>query len=353
MTEPATDDAEPGTVGSAAWWRLWQLRQARRRPRADGLTVERIIAVALAIVDAEGLDALTVRRIADQLGTGSATLYRHYTSREELLELLVDHVIGEVRLPPPELGWRSKVEHLSGELRRALMEHANLVPALARSPLLGPNAKRGADNGLASLLEAGHAPDVAVLACRALLDYVLGTVFFDTSRVGRGGPPDRDGLDLLAQNPAQRAIWQGDVEGVTATAVEEIVRMASPVTFMRRTVTHDLTLSGHDFAEGDKLVLFYGAANRDPRVFDDPDTFDVRRDPNPHVGFGGPGPHFCLGAHLARRELSIIFRQLFARLPDIEVVGEPVHLAAMGIPLVGGIKHLPVRFTPTAPVRSR
>lgn len=158
------------------------------------------------------------------------------------------------------------------------------------------------------------------------------------------------GMHLLAQNPDQRAIWQGDVEGVTATAVEEIVRVASPVTFMRRTATHDLSLSGHDFAEGDKFVLFYGAANRDPRVFDRPDQLDLRRDPNPHVGFGGPGPHFCLGAHLARRELAIIFRQLFARLPDIEVAGEPVPLEAMGIPLVGGIKHLPVRFTPTAPV---
>ena len=158
------------------------------------------------------------------------------------------------------------------------------------------------------------------------------------------------GMHLLHQNPDQRAIWQGDVEGVTATAVEEIVRVASPVTFMRRTATHDLTLSGQDFVEGDKFVMFYGAANRDPRVFDRPEEFDVRRDPNPHVGFGGPGPHFCLGAHLARRELGIIFRHLFARLPDIEVVGEPVHLEAMGIPLVGGIKHLPVRFTPTAPV---
>jgi methyl-branched lipid omega-hydroxylase len=158
------------------------------------------------------------------------------------------------------------------------------------------------------------------------------------------------GMHLLAQNPDQRVIWQDDVDGMTASAVEEIVRVASPVTFMRRTVTHDLTLSGHDFVEGDKLVLFYGAANRDPRAFADPDRFDVRRTPNNHVGFGGPGPHFCLGAHLARRELAIIFRQLFARLPDIEVAGEPVHLEAMGIPLVGGVKHLPVRFTPTAPL---
>ena len=109
-------------------------------------------------------------------------------------------------------------------------------------------------------------------------------------------------------------------------------------------------MAGHDFDAGDRLIMFYGAANRDPRVFDDPERFDVRRDPNPHVGFGGPGPHFCLGAHLARRELSVIFRQLFTRLPDIQVTGDPVHLEAIGVPLVGGIKHLPVSFTPTARV---
>lgn len=157
------------------------------------------------------------------------------------------------------------------------------------------------------------------------------------------------GMNLLARHPDQRKILQADLEGVMPTAVEEIVRMASPVTFMRRTVTHDLTLSGHDFHEGDRVVMFYGAANRDPRAFDRPEEFDVRRNPNNHVGFGGPGPHFCLGAHLARREVSVAFRQLLTRLPDIEVVGDAVPLDTIGIPLVGGIKRLPVRFTPTAP----
>jgi cytochrome P450 len=155
------------------------------------------------------------------------------------------------------------------------------------------------------------------------------------------------GMNLLAQNPDQRRIWQDDLDGVTPTAVEEIVRVASPVTFMRRTATAPVSVSGHDFAEGDKVVLFYGSANRDPRHFDDPERFDVRRDPNPHVGFGGPGPHFCLGAHLARREVSVAFRQLLTRLPDIEVTGDAVPLEAAGIPLVGGIKRLPVKFTPT------
>lgn len=154
------------------------------------------------------------------------------------------------------------------------------------------------------------------------------------------------GMNLLAQNPDQRRIWTDDLEGVTPTAVEEIVRVASPVTFMRRTLTRELSLSGHDFAEGDKVVMFYGAANRDPRHFEDPERFDVLRNPNPHVGFGGPGPHFCLGAHLARREVSVVFRQLLTRLPDIEVTGDAVPLDAVGIPLVGGLKRLPVRFTP-------
>lgn len=156
------------------------------------------------------------------------------------------------------------------------------------------------------------------------------------------------GMHLLAQNPDQRKRWQNDLASVTPTAVEEIVRVASPVTFMRRTATKDTNVGECAFAEGDKVVLLYGVANRDPRVFDDPEAFDVLRDPNPHVGFGGPGPHFCLGAHLARREVAVAFRQLLTRLPDIEVTAEPTPLESMGIPLVGGLKHLPVRFTPTA-----
>jgi cytochrome P450 len=155
------------------------------------------------------------------------------------------------------------------------------------------------------------------------------------------------GMHLLSQHPDQRRAWQDDLDGLAPTAVEEIIRMASPVTYMRRTATGDVRVGGQDFTEGDKVVLLYGAANRDPRVFDEPERFDVRRDPNPHLGFGGPGPHFCLGAHLARREVSVVFRQLLRRLPDIEVTGDPVPLEALGMPLVGGIKRLPVKFTPS------
>jgi cytochrome P450 len=150
------------------------------------------------------------------------------------------------------------------------------------------------------------------------------------------------GLRYLTENPDQRAIWAADFEGVAPTAVEEIVRLASPVTYMRRTVLQDTELGGQSLAKGDKVAMFYLSANRDEDVFDDPYTFDVLRSPNHHIGFGGPGPHFCLGAHLARREITVMFRELFERLPDIEA-GEPDPLASS---FIHGVKHMSAGFTP-------
>ncbi|MCH7790422.1 MAG: cytochrome P450 [Acidobacteria bacterium] len=152
------------------------------------------------------------------------------------------------------------------------------------------------------------------------------------------------GLHYLTNNPDQRQIWMDDPAGVTATAVEEIVRLASPVTYMRRTALVDTEVGGVPIAEGDKLLQFYLAANRDESVFDDPLRFDVLRDPNPHVGFGGPGPHFCLGAHLARREIGVMFNALFERLGDIEAAGPPDLLASS---FIHGVKHMPATFTPS------
>ena len=152
------------------------------------------------------------------------------------------------------------------------------------------------------------------------------------------------GLHALTVHPEQNARWQADFEAVAPTAVEEIIRWASPVIHFRRTVTRDdVALGDHVFAEGDKVVLWYGAANRDEAVFADPQRFDVSRTPNDHIGFGGPGPHFCLGAHLARREIAVTFRELFRRVPDIRAVGEPDRLRSN---FINGIKHLPAEFTP-------
>ncbi len=150
------------------------------------------------------------------------------------------------------------------------------------------------------------------------------------------------GLYAITTHPDQRAAWQQDVDGVTPTAVEEIVRWASPVMWMRRTVTTDTVLSGQELHEGDKVLLFYNSANRDEDVFDDPFTFDVRRHPNPHVGFGAAGPHFCLGAHLARREIDVMFRELFRLVPGIRSTSEPDRLRSN---FINGIKHLEFELT--------
>jgi cytochrome P450 len=146
------------------------------------------------------------------------------------------------------------------------------------------------------------------------------------------------GLKFLTDNPDQRAVWAADFEGVAPTAVDEIVRLASPVTYMRRTLTRDAVLGGKELQQGDKVCMFYLCANRDEQVFTDPLRFDVRRSPNHHVGFGGPGPHFCLGAHLARREITVMFRELFARVPGIHATGEADLLMSS---FIHGVKHLP------------
>jgi cytochrome P450 len=148
-------------------------------------------------------------------------------------------------------------------------------------------------------------------------------------------------LMLLTEFPEQRGLLLADLEGRIGGAVEEIVRYASPVLFMRRTLTRDYTMNGQDYREGDKVLLFYYSANRDEATFTDPERFDITRTPNPHVGFGGPGPHFCLGAHLARREVTVMLRELLTRVPDI-TVGEPDRLLSS---FVNGIKRLPCQFT--------
>ncbi len=151
------------------------------------------------------------------------------------------------------------------------------------------------------------------------------------------------GMLALDANPDERRKWSDDFEAVAGTAVEEIVRWASPVIFMRRTLTRDYLLSGKQLREGDKTVLWYNSGNRDARVFQDPHRFDVTRTPNEHVGFGGPGPHFCLGANLARREIKVMFEQILTRLPDLRITGEPERLRSN---FIHGIKRMPCAYTP-------
>jgi cytochrome P450 len=148
-------------------------------------------------------------------------------------------------------------------------------------------------------------------------------------------------LHALTEYPDQKARLVRDFEGLAKTSTDEIVRWASPVIWMRRTLSRDYTLSGVDLQAGDKVLLYYNSANRDEDVFVDPFTFDVGRTPNDHYGFGAPGPHFCLGAHLARREITVMWREMLAKTPGIHATGAPSQLASS---FVNGIKHLPYSF---------
>jgi len=151
------------------------------------------------------------------------------------------------------------------------------------------------------------------------------------------------GMRALTDFPAERARWMADFERIAPTAVEEIVRWATPVIHFRRTATRDLELGGQPIRAGDKVVLWYNSANRDEAFWSDPYRFDVTRTPNDHVGFGAGGPHFCLGANLARREIRVMFDELLHRLPDMHVTGRPDMLQSA---FIHGIKRMRVEFTP-------
>ena len=146
------------------------------------------------------------------------------------------------------------------------------------------------------------------------------------------------GMKALTDFPDQRETLFGDWEANARTGMEEMVRWATPVIHFRRTATADTELSGVPIREGEKVVMFYNSGNRDERVFDSPYSFDVTRPLQPvQVGFGAGGPHFCLGANLARREMTVMFDEIRRRLPRLRTVGEPAYLQSN---FINGIKRL-------------
>jgi cytochrome P450 len=153
-------------------------------------------------------------------------------------------------------------------------------------------------------------------------------------------------LKLFTDHPDQRELLLQDFDTRIAGAVEEVVRFASPIIYMRRNVTRDYVLGGQQLKKGDKVLLYYYSANRDENVFADADRFDIGRRPNPHVSFGAPGAHFCLGANLARREIAVMLREVFTRLPDIRADSEPDRLLSS---FLNGCKRLPCTFTAPPP----
>jgi cytochrome P450 len=222
-------------------------------------------------------------------------------------------------------------EQAVGQILTAGAELADLVTGLAAE-----RAGRPGDDLVTALATAnidGEQLTSAELASFFILLVVAGN---ETTRNALS-----HSLMLLTDFPDQRELLMAGFDGRIGTAVEELVRYSSPVIFMRRTVTRDHRMNGQDFHEGDKAVLYYWSANQDETVFADPARLDITRSPNPHVGFGAAGPHFCLGAHLARREVGVMLRELLTRVPDIRAAGPPDRLLSS---FINGIKHLPCTF---------
>jgi cytochrome P450 len=163
--------------------------------------------------------------------------------------------------------------------------------------------------------------------------------------VNAGGDTTRNllaaGLQLLFDHPDQRERLLANPDALLGTAIEEMLRCASPVSHFKRTVMHDTEIRGQKLRAGERVVLFYGSANRDEDVFERPDEFDIGRDPNPHVAFGAGGPHLCLGMHVARVELAVMFRELLTRMPHIEPNGP---IERMHSSFIAGIHSMPVRY---------
>jgi cytochrome P450 len=219
-----------------------------------------------------------------------------------------------------------------GRLLTAGADLSDLVAALAQDRAENPR-----DDLVSALVTAntdGELLTTAELASFFILLVVAGN---ETTRNALS-----HALVLLTDFPEQRELLVADLDGRLPGAVEEIVRYATPVMFMRRTLTRDYRMNGHDYHEGDKAVLFYWSANQDETVFTDPAQFDITRSPNPHVGFGAAGPHFCLGAHLARREITVLLRELLTRVPSIRAAGPPDRLLSS---FINGIKHVDCDFS--------
>ena len=148
----------------------------------------------------------------------------------------------------------------------------------------------------------------------------------------------------LIEHPDQRTRLVEN-PGLMPQAIEEFLRWATPVMHFRRTATQDTEIAGQPVKEGDKVVIWLISANRDDRKFEDPYTFDITRDPNEHIAFGGGGPHFCLGSHLAKLEMRVMFEELLSRASEAELAGPVDRLRSN---FINGIKHLPVRFRSAA-----
>jgi cytochrome P450 len=301
-------------------------------PRQMARFNDHIVANARAVVDAIAADGeaefvsqvaalVPLHNICDLLGLPV----------EQRLQALADtELVG---------GWRDAEVMRGADPLQALLE-TTARRLLATVELIEARRAQPTDDLLTALVQAevdGERLTDAEIASFVNLLLIAGT---DTTRQSTS-----HGLKALTDHPDQRAWLLADLDGRMPTAVEEIVRWATPIMTFRRTAARDTELAGQQILAGEKVVLCYPSANRDEAVFDRPDRFDLSRHPNPHVSFGGGGIHHCLGNQLARRQLAATFRELLTRLPDIHAVGAPTYSTS---DFFHGVNRMAVRFTPEA-----
>jgi hypothetical protein len=222
-----------------------------------------------------------------------------------------------------------KGEDRNEVVRELAMEFFQLFSGIIEDRRANPK------DDLASLLANGKVQGEPMGLMETLGYYLITfSAGHDTTKNALAG-----GICALAEHPDEFEKLKRNPELVTS-AVEEIVRWTSPVNYMKRVVAKDLEFRGQSLREGDNLVLFYGSANRDESIFDDPYTFRIDRDPNPHLAFG-IGEHFCLGTHLARESQRALLRELIGRIDTLEIAGEPAQIESS---FVVGLKQLPIRY---------
>ncbi|MFC5142765.1 cytochrome P450 [Actinomycetospora rhizophila] len=296
--------------------KLRKIVSAAFTPKQVARVEDRIAARARTIVDqllehlSDGSDGDFVQLVAKQLPMG--TIYDLMGAPEEYQDSLAEAADLLVATNDPDV-----LEHLGLEdpLAAAGQALANLLgPA---TELIEARRRDPRDDLMTNLVSAE-------VDGESLTDQEIGAFFVLLSVAGNDTTRNTIAHSMLrlTEHPDQRAWLAEDLDGRMRTAVEEFVRHASPVLTFRRTALEDTELRGQRIAAGDKVVMFYESGNRDDEVFTDPQRFDLSRDPNPHVGFGGGGPHFCMGNMLARTQLRQIFAQLLTRAPGL-TVGPP------------------------------
>jgi cytochrome P450 len=302
-------------------------------PRAVGRIAERIEETAREIVDSledagefDFVEACSARlpmtTISNIVGVPK--------SERERVALAAERLVGGADVRERDLPIEQVYELLAGEMFHLFGVGSELAAHRRRHP---------ADDLMTNLVQAevdGH----------RLTDDDIGAFLVLISVAGNDTTKQSTTLGMLAlqEHPEQREWLVADFEARIPQAIDEIVRWVTPVMQFTRTAARDVELHGMEISEGDKVAMFYCSGNRDESAFDDPGRFDLSRSPNPHLGFGGGGAHFCLGSNLARIELRAIFGEVLRRLPRIEF-GEPVPLESN---FINGVTHLPARVPKSA-----